>query len=284
MLGELCIYESLEIVNYIIQEVGERMHPILFSIGSFEFRVWGLLVALGVLAGVWLAVRLAKGSEFTADMVHEYVIYGVFAGFLGARAWEVIFSWSDYAANPMHALLFWQGGLSIQGAVVANVILAWWYFGRKNLSFRRFADIATPGLILGQAIGRIGCFFNGDAYGKPTDAWYGVAYQPGTPAFHAWGDAPLVPAELMEAGLDFVILAILLRLFRKKQVDGQVGLAYFILYSLARFGLEFLRTDSLMIGGLKAAQITALITALIAVVLWLWQVHQTQQARFKTGI
>jgi len=254
------------------------MHPILFSVGSFEFRVWGLLVALGVMAGVWLAVRLAKDSEFTADMVQEYVIYGVCAGFLGARAWEVVFSWGDYGANPMQALMFWQGGLSIQGAVVANVVLAWWYFGRKKLSFCRFVDIATPGLILGQAIGRIGCFFNGDAYGKPTDAWYGVVYQPGTPAFHAWGGVTLVPAELMEAGLDFVILAILLRLFRKKHFDGQVALAYFALYSLARFGLEFLRTDSLMIGDIKAAQLTALLTALIAAGLWLWRVRQTRQA------
>lgn len=253
------------------------MHPILFSIGSFEFRVWGLLVGLGLFAGVWLAVRLAKGSEFTAEMLQDYVIYGVFAGFLGARTWEVIFSWGDYGTNPMHALMFWQGGLSIQGAVVANVVLAWWYFGRENLSFRRFADIATPGLILGQAIGRIGCFFNGDAYGKPTDAWYGVVYQQGTPAFHAWGGVPLIPAELMEAGLDFVILAVLLRLFNKKQFDGQVVLAYFVLYSLVRFGLEFFRTDSLMIGGFKAAQLTALVTAMIAAGIWLWQVRQTPQ-------
>ncbi|EAX47349.1 prolipoprotein diacylglyceryl transferase [Thermosinus carboxydivorans Nor1] len=254
------------------------MHPILFTIGNFEVRVWGIFVALGVLAGLWLAVRLAQGSEFTAEMLQEYVIYGVLAGFLGARAWEVVFSWGNYAADPLQALMFWQGGLSIQGAVVANVLLAWWYFGRKKLSFRRFADIAAPGLILGQAIGRIGSFFNGDAYGKPTDAWYGVIYQPGTPAFHAWGATPLVPAELMEAGLDFVILAVLLRLFRRKQFDGQVALAYFVLYSLARFGLEFLRTDSLMIGGFKAAQLTALLTTMVAAGFWLWQMRQTRQA------
>jgi phosphatidylglycerol:prolipoprotein diacylglycerol transferase len=247
------------------------MHPILFSIGNFEIHVWGLMVALGVFAGLWLAIRLAQGSEFTADMLQEYVLYGFMAGFIGARAWEVVFSWGEYAANPAQALLFWQGGLSIQGAVAANVVLAWWYFRRKGLSFRRFADIAAPGLILGQAIGRIGCFFNGDAYGKPTDAWYGVSYQPGTPAFQVWGSAPLIPAELMEAGLDMVIVAILLRLFSRKRFDGQVALAYFILYSLARFGLEFLRTDSLMIGGFKAAQLTALITALTAAIVWLWQ-------------
>lgn len=105
----------------------------LFTIGSLQVHVWGLLVTAGVLAGLWLALRLAQGSEFTGEMLQEYVIYGVLAGFLGARAWEVIFSWGDYSVNPMQALMFWQGGLSIQGAVVANVVLAWWYFKRKKL-------------------------------------------------------------------------------------------------------------------------------------------------------
>jgi phosphatidylglycerol:prolipoprotein diacylglycerol transferase len=255
------------------------MYPVLFTVGNFEFHTWGLLVGLGILAGVWLAINLAKGSEFTADMIEEYILYGVFVGFLGARAWEVIFSWGDYADNPLQALMFWQGGLSIQGAVVANLILAWWYFGHKKVSFRRFTDIAAPGLMLGQAIGRVGCFFNGDAYGIPTSAWYGVTYKPDTPAFSVWGSTPLVPAELMEAGLDLIILVVLLRLFRRKNFDGQVALAYFILYSLARFGLEFLRTDSLMVSGLKAAQLTAAATALIAAGIWLWQKRQAQAVR-----
>lgn len=247
------------------------MYPILFSIGRFEVHVWGVFVGLAVLAGLWLAIRLAKGSEYSAEMLQEYALYGVMAGFAGARLWEVIFSWSDYADHPLQALMFWQGGLSIQGAVVANVLLAGWYFRRKRLSFWRFADIGSPALVLGQAIGRIGCFFNGDAYGRPTDAWYGTVYQPGTPAHTVWGSIPLVPAELLEAGADLVILAVLLRLFSRRQFDGKVALTYFVLYSLARFGLEFLRTDSLMIGDLKAAQVTALATAFIAAVGWLWR-------------
>ena len=259
------------------------MYPILFRIGGLEFHVWGMLVAVGVLAGLWLSSRLVQGSEITAEILQEYVLYGVLVGFLGARVWEVAFSWGDYRANPIQAILFWQGGLSIQGAVIANVLLAWWYFRRKKLSFYRFADFAAPGLMLGQAIGRIGCFFNGDAYGKPTEAWYGVVYQPGTPAFNAWGSTPLIPAELMEAGLDLAILAVLLRLLGKKQFDGQVILAYFVLYSVGRFGLEFLRTDSLMIGGLKAAQLTALITITIAAGLWFWQICRTR-GKYKKGV
>jgi phosphatidylglycerol:prolipoprotein diacylglycerol transferase len=102
----------------------------------------------------------------------------------------------------------------------------------------QFADIGAPGLMLGQAIGRIGCFFNGDAYGAPTKAWYGVVYQPGTPAYRVWGNTPLVPAELFEAGLDLAILGLLVYLFPRRKFDGQVALTYFVLYSTARFALE----------------------------------------------
>ncbi|SDD71432.1 prolipoprotein diacylglyceryl transferase [Sporomusa acidovorans] len=257
------------------------MYPILFSIYGFEIRAWGLMVAFGVLAGLWLATRLAKNNEFTEDILQEYVLCGFFVGIIGARLWEVAFSWQQYVLNPWHALMFWEGGLSIQGAVLANVLLALWYFPHKGLSFRRFVDIGAPSLILGQAIGRIGCLLNGDAYGKPTDAWYGVVYQSGTPAFSAWGSVPLVPAELMEAGLDMLILGILLYLYPRKKFDGQVALAYFVLYSLARFGLEFLRTDSLLVGGFKAAQLTALLTAFVASLLWGWWARQNKVAEIK---
>lgn len=245
------------------------MHPILFTIGGVEFRAWGILVSLGIIAGYLIASRVARRTEFTEEILTDYLLYGVIAGILGARAWEVLFSWEQFAANPLHALMFWDGGLSIQGAIVANVLLSWWYFKKKKLSFPRFADIGAIGLITGQGIGRIGCLLNGDAYGKPTDAWYGVIYQPGTPAYSVWGAVPLVPAELFEAILDFGILAALLYLYPRKKFDGQVALVYFIAYSLARFGLEFLRTDSLEVAGLKVAQITALATAAIALSLFI---------------
>lgn len=125
--------------------------------------------------GYLVALRVARCTELT-DLT-DYILYGVIAGILGARAWEVLFSWEQFAANPRHALMFWYDGLSIQGAVVANVLVSWWYFKRKKLSFPRFADIGAIGLIAGQGIGRIGCLLNGDAYGKPTDAWYGLFYQ-----------------------------------------------------------------------------------------------------------
>jgi phosphatidylglycerol:prolipoprotein diacylglycerol transferase len=255
------------------------MYPILFTIAGFEVRAWGVMVAVGIFAGLLVAIRVARKTEFTEEILTDYLLYGVLAGILGARAWEAIFSWENFAANPLRAFMFWDGGLSIQGAVVANLLVAWWYFRKKKLAFARFADIGAPGLIIGQAIGRIGCLLNGDAYGKPTDAWFGVIYQPGTPAYNVWGAIPLIPAELFEAVLDFGILAGLLYLYPRKQFDGQVALTYFIAYSLARFGLEFFRSDSLAIDGLKIAQVTALITAAIAFGMFIWLKSRQIQVR-----
>jgi phosphatidylglycerol:prolipoprotein diacylglycerol transferase len=246
------------------------MHPILFSIGGFDIHVWGLMVSLGAAAGYMTALRFAEGSRFTESILGGYFFYAIPVGLAGARLWEVLFSWQNYAADPLQALMLWQGGMSIQGAVAADLLLAWGYIRKQKLSLAAFGDILAPGLILGQAIGRIGCFFNGDAYGQPTDAWYGIVYQPGTPAFAAWGSTPLVPAELFESAADFVILGILCVIFRRKRFDGQVVLWYFILYSAARFFLEFLRTDSLMAGPLKAAQLTTAVTAGAAVLVLVW--------------
>lgn len=251
------------------------MYPILFTVGDFDIRLWGIFVSLGIIAGLLLAIYLAKGTEYTEDVFGDFLVWGILSGFLGARLWEVIFSWEQYLENPIHALMFWEGGLSIQGAVIGAVLTALAYTRKRGLKFWRFADYAAPGLILGQALGRIGCFFNGDAYGEPTKSWYGVVYQPGTPAFAVWGSTPLTPAELFEAILDFIILGILLYFRKHKTFDGQISLLYFVLYSLARFLLEFFRSDSLMIGDFKVAQLTALAMASAALLLYYHKRYRT---------
>lgn len=130
----------------------------------------------------------------------------------------------------------------------------------------------APGLILGQGIGRIGCLLNGDAYGIPTTLPIGVIYKEGTPAYAAYGSQPLFPAEVIEGAADFAILFVLLKIFRKKTFDGAVALSYFILYSFVRFTLEFWRSDSLIVlGGLKAAQLTTLVTAIAAILVMVYK-------------
>ncbi len=236
------------------------MFPHLFSIGEFHIRAWGLMVALGILVATLVSKKLAEKEGLDGEIILDYVLYAVVAGILGARVWEIIFSWSNFENNPLSALEFWNGGLSIQGGVAAGLIVTLWFVRRHKLNFWQFADVLAPGLILGQAIGRIGCFLNGDAYGIPANSWFGVVYKPGTPAFNAFGAVPLIPAELMEAAGDLLIFGLLIFLLKHRPFRGFVALMYFALYSLLRFTLEFWRADSLLIApGLKAAQISSLL-------------------------
>jgi len=252
------------------------MHPVLFQIGSLDIRVWGVMVSLGIIAGTYMARRMARREGLDPDLIFDYIIWVVVIGFLGARAWEIMFSWQNYVNAPLSALQFWSGGLSIQGAVAAGLLYTIWFIKKHGINFWHFIDILAPGLILGQAIGRIGCFFNGDAYGIPTQSWIGVIYSPGTAAYAAYGATPLMPAELMEGAGDLAILFVLLFLAKRKPFQGFLGLMYFLLYSLLRFSLEFWRGDSLLLDQtLKAAQVTSLAVAVIAIVVILSKLRKT---------
>lgn len=255
------------------------MYPVLFYIGGHPVRAWGIMVAVGVLAGLWLAVKLAKRENMDPEKIMDFTLYAVIFGLLGSRLWEVVFSWDKFSSSPLDALKFWSGGLSIQGGVAAGLVVGLLFVIKNKLSFWKFTDVLAPGLILGQGIGRIGCLLNGDAYGVPTTLPIGVVYGEGTPAFAAYGSQPLFPAEIVESAADFAILFVLLKMTRRKPFDGMVTLSYFLLYSLARFTLEFLRADSLtVLGGLKAAQITTLGTAAIALVII---VYKWRKSRFQ---
>ncbi|BAE86315.1 prolipoprotein diacylglyceryl transferase [Desulfitobacterium hafniense] len=221
------------------------MAPILFTIGGFELRSYGVIVAIAIFIGVTVAYLLTSDKEYR-DYLFDVLIYGIIGAIIGARSWQVLFyEWDYYSQNIIEIPMIWHGGLAIQGALVGAFLTAVIYTKVKKIDFWRLADIAAPGLILGQAIGRIACFLNGDAYGTPTGSNFGIIYPEGTPAYAAYGSQPLWPAEVWEGQWDFIVFAIILMLSRwRKWSQGFIFLAYIILYSVGRFGLEFLRGDS----------------------------------------
>ncbi|MFZ5828414.1 MAG: prolipoprotein diacylglyceryl transferase [Bacillota bacterium] len=244
------------------------MRPILFTIFDFPVRSYGLFIAIGFLAGLWLAKRVAarRRPEYV-PLIEEFAFVAFVSAIAGARIWEVTFTWEAYRDNLWHIFALWHGGLSIQGAIVGGALAAFWFARKHKLSFWDFADTLVPGVLLGQAIGRIGsCFLNGDAYGKPTGSSFGVIYAPGTPAYEAFGPVRLWPAELFEGFWDLALMFLMLRLLKQERPQGSVVLWYAILYSVGRFTLEFLRADSLTFMGLKAAQVTSLLIATAAAV------------------
>ena len=221
------------------------MLQILFSIGGFSLRSYGVVVAIAILIGLGVAYHLASSEKEYREHLLDLVVYAVIGAIIGARLWQVFFyDWGYYSLHRAEILMIWHGGMAIQSALVGAFIVGWIYTHKQQLDFWEMADIAAPGIILGQGIGRIACFLNGDAFGSPTNQGFGLVYPSGTPAYAAYGSQPLWPAEVWEGQWDIVVFALILILTRwRKWPRGMIFITYIVLYSLGRFGLEFLRGD-----------------------------------------
>lgn len=255
------------------------MRPILFTLFGYPVRSYGVFIAIAVLAAMWLTRRVAarRRAEYV-PLIEDFMFTAFIAAILGARIWEVVFTWEYYQNHLWEIPAIWHGGISIQGAVTGGVLAALWFARTRKLSFGDFLDTLTPGLALGQAIGRLGsCLLNGDAYGKPTGSSFGLIYAPGSAAYETFGPVPLWPAEVFEGLWDLAIMAIALRLLRRERPAGTVFLTYAVLYSIGRFSLEFLRADSLTFMGLKSAQVTSVIFALVGTLLLIQRRKQAPQ-------
>ncbi|MHB1126052.1 MAG: prolipoprotein diacylglyceryl transferase [Bacillota bacterium] len=235
------------------------MEPVAFEIGPFFIRWYGLLISTALGLGTFLAYREARRQGINPDHILNLVLLVAPLGIVGARLYYVLFSWGYYSSNPGEVFAVWHGGLAIHGAILAGGLGVYIYVRRQGLNFWELADIMAPSVILGQAIGRWGNYFNGEAYGSPTTLPWAI-YVDG---------AYRHPAFFYEFIWDMLIFAFLFWLRRRiSTLKGDVFLIYLMLYSLGRFFIEQLRTDSLMLGPLRVAQVVSIITIIISVVLY----------------
>lgn len=220
------------------------MHRFLFTIGDFPIRMYGLCLCLAIFCATGVAYFLAKQDGRWHKHIVDIGIYGGFAGLIGARLWDVFFfDWGYYHNHLLEIPFVWQGGMAIQGGVLAGIGAGIIYCKKNRIDWLTLADIVCPSIILGQAIGRMANLLNGDAFGAPTGGDFGILYPAGTLARATYGMAPLWPAEIWEGQLDVVIFALLLIFRANTNTKGQTLCLYGFLYSLERFMLEFLRGD-----------------------------------------
>lgn len=247
------------------------MRVILFHIGDYPVRSYGLVVALSIIIAIGVGHYLAKESKYR-EHVSNMALYVVLGAIVGARLWEVLFfQWGYYSQHVGQIFAIWNGGLSIQGALVGGFITGAWYTYAQKIPFWEFADIVAPAIILGQGLGRIACLLNGDAFGSPTGSNFGLVYPPGTFAYDTYGSQPLWPAEVWEGQWDFVVFSLLLIFKNKSWPKGTIFLAYNVLYSFGRFMLEYLRGDTPRYGlNWTAAQWTSMSIIVIAVLLFIY--------------
>lgn len=252
------------------------MYPILVQLGSFELRTYGVIVALSFLLGLWLSVREAKRKGLDPAIVQDFAFYAFFGGIVGARLYYVVLTQPDYfLRRPWEILAIWHGGLGILGALAGGLLTAIWYCRRKKLSLRRLADVLAPGIVLGQALGILGCLATGDSHGKPTDAPWAITYT--DPRAMAPLNVPLHPVELYEMTAYLLVFAVVWSTRTKYRTEGLTFLTYLGGYGAARFAVEFFRGHpATLAAGLPAAQVFGLALVLAAAaVAWVFAARST---------
>ena len=232
------------------------MYPRLFTIPSFELfgrnvgpltlHTYGVLLAAAFLLGLWMAARQARREGLDAARVSDLAVYVLIAGLVGAKLLLLVVEWDYYSRYPKELLSIFQSGGVFYGGLIAAFPVAWWYLRRHQLPGWRVADALAPGVVLGQAVGRLGCLAAGCCYGRPTDVPWAITFRDiyatravGTPI-----DIPLHPTQLYESAAALLILVVLLWMAPRKRFHGQVVLSYVALYAIARFVVELFRGDA----------------------------------------
>jgi phosphatidylglycerol:prolipoprotein diacylglycerol transferase len=239
---------------------------IAFELGPLQIRWYGILMATAILVGFWLAHRRAIQDGLPADDIIRAAQWGVVAGLVGARLYEVIFNWDYYGQVPWKIIAVWEGGLAMHGGLLVGplvgALLAW----KWSVPVLRALDVIAPSMILGQAIGRWGNFFNEEAFGRPTDLpWKLYISPPHRPPEFRQVDF-FHPTFLYESLWNLLVFVVLVRWVRPRvgRHPGAVFFAYIGLYSMGRFFIEVLRLDSFWIGSFRVGQLASGAGVLVA--------------------
>ncbi len=234
------------------------MYPIIAKFGPVTIYSYGLLVAIAFLFGIFIARLEAHRKNIKPDLLYDLSFYLIIGSLLGGRLYYLIFfNPQVFIKEPFSILKVWEGGLAIHGAVFGGILAGLLFSKIHKASFWKLADIVAPSIILGQAIGRIGCFFNGCCFGVPTESIFGVRFPKETLADLAYNGLAVHPTQLYESFFSMIGFFVLWALRKKIRFDGGLFLLYLMMYNCIRVFVSSLRGDSLYIWdtNIKIAQV-----------------------------
>ncbi len=245
------------------------MHPILIEIGSLSIRWYGVMIVTACIVGIWVAGKEAERKGLDKKIIQDFSLYAIMGAIIGARFYYVVFGdWPRFLENPLSLFAIWQGGLAIHGGILGGLLVGVFYTRKRHISFLKLADTFAPSIILGQAIGRIGCFFNGVAHGYPTILPWGIVYSPESPAGQMFPGQAIHPTQLYEMILNLIIFGILWKVRKKMKTHGHLFLLYVMLYSIIRVFVEHFRADKLTyLSQISAAQSIGVIGIVLSLIL-----------------
>lgn len=265
--------------------------PLLFQLGPFSLRWYGLLIAIAVLLGLLLATRLGKQRGIDPTLIADLLPILVLAAVIGARLYYVTFEWRQYQLNWLDALAIWRGGIAIHGALIGGTLAVILYSRWRRIAFWNLLDVLLPSVALGQAIGRWGNFFNSEAFGLPTELPWKLSIPIQNRPIEFLNAETFHPTFLYESLWNLGVLALLLVLFRAASRGriqlpaGALSCVYLMAYSSGRLWIEALRLDPLCLlsdppfcqGGLRMAQLVSLLL-ICGGALGLWWLYDQRRA------
>ena len=250
------------------------MKPIIFSIGFINIYWYSVCILIGTLFGLFIIYKRNKKIKIDEKILTDILFYVIIFGIIGARMYYVLFNLDYYIKYPIEIIEVYNGGLAIHGGIIGGLLTVLYFSKKKKISILKLTDLITPSLLLAQGIGRWGNFFNSEAHGPITT--YEFLNKLHIPKFIINGMyidgvyyQPTFFYEFLWNILGFIIIMILIKKirFRKGQITGM----YFIWYSIGRFFIETLRTDSLMIGNIKVAMLISVILFIIGLFLMFYK-------------
>ncbi|ABS23902.1 prolipoprotein diacylglyceryl transferase [Bacillus cytotoxicus] len=245
-----------------------QLDRVAIHLGPFPVYWYGIIIGTGVLLGLWLATREGERLGIPKDTFVDLVLFAVPIAIICARAYYVAFEWEYYMQNPIQIINTRQGGLAIHGGLIGAVMTGIIYAKVKRISFWKLADIAAPSILLGQAIGRWGNFMNQEAHGgEVTRQFLEGLHLPDFIVNQMYIDGVYYhPTFLYESLWSFAGVILLLLLRKANLRRGELFFTYLIWYSIGRFFVEELRTDSLMLGPLRIAQVMSIGLIVISII------------------
>lgn len=239
------------------------MYPVLFELGPIKVYMYGLMIAIGILAAYWHAEKKVKALGKDPKRL-EWLVFSILAGgFAGAKILYWITRLPDIPSDPS-ILTNLGDGWVVYGGIIGGLIAGWFYCRQHVMNFWEWFDLIIPDVALAQGFGRIGCFFAGCCYGIETPSHIGLVFPEGS---LAPAGVPLFPSQLVMSAFDFALFFFLEWFSKKKKFNGEVGAVYLIAYSFGRFAIEFFRGDMVrgVVNGLSTSQYIAIVTGLAGI-------------------
>ena len=253
---------------HIIREYEDSFLASGIEIGGFTIKFYALCILFGMIMAIILGIREAKRLNINTDDIFNGAVFGIILGIIGARIYYVIFEWDTYKNSPGEIFAIWNGGLAIHGGIIVAFVFAFFYCRKKKINLLAVLDLVAIGLLIGQACGRWGNFFNQEAHGGETTLKFLQSLPiPGFIVKQMCIDGTYYhPTFLYESVWNLILLFTVLILRRTRTIRlGDIAGFYLIWYGIGRFWIEGMRTDSLMVGSIKQNQLISIVLIVLGI-------------------